>query len=197
MVHVPKELRFPKFAAAMAAARAANAPQFALHGEAPAPDIRPAVSARAPAPDMPPVAVGGDLPGPRAAPWRAMRAPKQPATRWLGIGGCVLLLALLVTMLMQPIGAEIERMIGPWSEWQQDREAAAPRSDGARATPAEPVARQDEAPAASLPVLAREDPRAPAQPAPAAPPALAAPATDVPTARSVPVPSLKPAPADR
>jgi len=39
---------------------------------------------------------------------RAWQAPRRPVARWLGIGGCVLLLGLLlIIMLSQPIGAGI------------------------------------------------------------------------------------------
>jgi hypothetical protein len=170
----------------MAAARAANAPQFMLDRDASAQDIPPAVS--------------GDSPWPRAAPWRAVRAPRGPIARWLGIGSGVLLVGLLaVTVVTQPIRAEIERLIGPWLTWQQDREAAAPPTDrGLSATP-EPAAGRDDPQPDPVPVLARETSATPALPGAAAPAAevatpdpASAPAGDEPAARSVPVPSLKP-----
>jgi hypothetical protein len=166
----------------MTAARAANAPQFTLRDDPPTHDIPPAVSR--------------DPPRPRAAQWRAVRAPTRPVARWLGIGSCALLVGLLaVTMLTQPISAEIERLIRPWLEWQQDPEAAAPQIDRTLPTTPPPAAARRDPPSGSMPMLAREGFGAASEPrAAASAGGVAAPANDDPTARSVPVPSFKPPP---
>jgi len=157
----------------MAAARAANAPQLTLHDDPPAPDIPTVIHA----------------PGPPAAPWRAVRAPRRPIARWLGIGSCALLFGLLaVTVLTPPISSEIERLIRPWLEWQQDRKAATPQTDSTLPTLPEPAAGRDAAPSGSVPLVARKGLGAAGEPG-----EVAAPGNADPTARSVPVPSFKPA----
>jgi hypothetical protein len=188
----------------MAAARA-EGPQRAWADDPPRHEIPPVISHGAPRP--------------RAAQWRAPRHPGRPIARWLGIGGGLVLVSLLTaTVLTQPIGTEIERLVRPWLEGWQDREVAAPRP--APILPAEPqrAARDDRAGGSTsadgarpeqLQVLARDSsaafggPRAGAPAGPPAaraddgltPPAAAAPApaSDHSPAAAVPIPSLKPA----
>jgi hypothetical protein len=175
---------FPRFASAMAEARAANAVHLTPHDEAPAYNVAPAV--------------GCDGPPPRAAQWRAPPAPRRPFVGWLGIGGSVLLVSwLAVTMLTPPISAEIKQLIRPWLEGLQSRETAAPQPDRAPPTVAEPVTGPDVR-SGAMPVLARAALGVADQPD-AAPPAgvTVAPPEDQPTARSVPVPAFKPRPPHR
>ena len=182
MAGVPSERpRYSKFAAAMAAARAANAPQLAPLGDGH--DIQPAV--------------GRDLRRPVAAPWQAERAGRRPVARWLGIRSCALVLGLLlVTVPLLPIGTEIERATDLWREWQQEpAPAAAPKADRALPAAPQPAAAQAEPQSRSTPSAGRELGAA-AEPEPATPvvalAAPAAPAAAAPAARSVPVPALKP-----
>ena len=167
--------RFPQFAAAMAAARAANAAPFNMHGDPSLYDIPPQVSP--------------DSPAPRHAQWRAPPAPRSPVAGWLGIGACALLFGVVaVTMLTPPISAEIQRLVSPWLEWQRDPETAAPASP----TAPEPDAGRNDPPARSTPDLARAVPEADGRrdaSTPAggvrvvAPPARPAPAPSVPANR--------------
>ena len=179
MAGVPSERpRYSKFAAAMAAARAANAPQLAPLGDGH--DIQPVV--------------GRDLRRPVAAPWQAERAGRRPVARWLGIGSCALVLGLLlVTVPLLPLGPEIERPTGLWHEWQKEpAPAAAPQADRALPAAPQPAAGHSEPRPGSTPSAGGEVGAA-AEPEPATPVvALAAPAAAAPAARSVPVPALKP-----
>jgi hypothetical protein len=96
----------------MDAARVAKAPQFALYGDGPELDTGQAVSS--------------------APVWRG---PIWSGVRWVGISSCVLLFGLLtVAMLTQPIGAAIERLIGPGLDWRRDQAAVEPSGDGGRRT---------------------------------------------------------------
>jgi hypothetical protein len=150
--------RFPRFAAAVDAARAADAPHLRLAGDPSFYDIPPAIS--------------HDAPRPRAAQWRAARAPRRPVGRWLGIAGCLAVVGgLTAAMLTQPIGAEIGRLIRPWLEWPQARELATPRTGQIPSTAPERSAGRDQAGSRSLPVITRQDLRV------TAPSAIAAPAT--------------------
>ena len=137
-----------RFAAAMAAARAAKAPQLTLYRDEPADGSPPAY---------------GIL--------------QRPVIRWLGIGGCMVLLSLLLlTLLTHPIGAALGRLIGPGPEWRQERTVAAAHTG--RALSARPGA-EHAAPMAARPGLVgpmRE---------------LAAPVVDRPLAPLPPVPSFK------
>ena len=177
---VPSERpRYSRFAAAVAAARAANAPQFApLEG--------------GPGDDMP-GAVGRDLRRPGAARGQAAHARRRPVAWWLGIASCALVLGLsLVTVPLLPIGPESERPNGPWRERQQEEPAAAPLVDRALPAAPQPAAGRPEPRSGSMP-SAGEDLGAAAEPKlPAPVVAVAAPATARPAARSVPVPALKP-----
>ena len=122
-----------RFAAAMAAARAAKAPQLTLYRDGPADVIPPAY---------------GML--------------HRPVIRWLGIGGCVVLLGLLLlTLLTQPIGAALERLVGPGSGSRQDRTVAAARIDPA---PPAPPGASEAPPMAAAPVV--DHPPAPFPPVP-------------------------------
>ena len=170
--------RFPRFAAAMAAARASGAPQVSALAEPLLHDVPPTL--------------GRDGRPPRAAQWRAPRRPGRRVGRWLGLGACVVLVGLFTaTMLTQPIGAGLGQLIRPWLDWRQDRTIA----DARAAPPPKAAADRDTlspAPAADrIEVLARKPLAAAAQPAaPAA--AAPAPAEAEATVRVTPLPSLKP-----
>jgi hypothetical protein len=160
-----EEPRFARFASAMDAARAADAPQFALYDEVPGAE-------RVPTP----------IRGP------AGRAPRRPLVRWLGIGSGVLLFGLLLgRLLSEPLGGALARLIGPAPEVRESAAAAA-------TAPAEPSPdlegageRQRTAPQRVLPLAdARRGPAAPAG-------AAAAPAADQPGSPALPVPVFKPA----
>ncbi len=178
--------RFARFAAAMAAARAADAPHLAAVRDVLADDIPHGL-----AHDIP--AAGRNSPPPRAAAWQALRVPGHPLARWFGIGSCVLALGLLlVAVPMQPIGAD-----GPWFEWQQEPEpgVAAPQVEKGLPVAPEPAAGRADLPAGSMPV-ADESSGAASEPdlaVPAVAVVAPAPAPEKPVAgRSVPVPALKP-----
>ena len=172
--------RYSRFAAAMAAARADDAPHLVPLGDGPGQDLPPAA--------------GRGLRRPVAAPWQAKGAPRRPIARWLGIGSCALVLGLvLATVTLTPIGPEIQRAAGLGQEWGQGpAPAAAPPADRALPTAPEPAAGRAEPQSGSTPP-AGEGLGAAAEPDPAAAAvAIAAPAMAKPAARSVPVPVLKP-----
>ena len=193
--------RFPRFAAAMAAARAANAAPFNMYGDPSLNDIPPQVSP--------------DSPAPRHAQWRAPPAPRSPVAGWLGIGACALLFGVVaVTMLTPPISAGIQRLVSPWLEWQRGPQTAAPDTGPALPATPEPAAGRNDAPSRSPSVEAlaapgadgRRDASTPAagvrvvapdDPPAASPPARPAPAPSVPaesaSVASAPLPSA-PAP---
>lgn len=166
-VDEPRQVaRFPKFAAAMDAARVANAPQFDLY-DAASPVASP--------------------PEDEGASWRA---PGRRVVRWVGIGSCVLLFGLLtVTMLTQPLGGAIEQLIGPGLALQDEPAAAAVPPDRTPAT-LEPAEGLDEPPPTpALPVLARTEVEASA---PWSPKVTVLDAGERPPLRTLPVPSFKP-----
>jgi hypothetical protein len=210
--------RFPRFTAAIAAARAAHAPWLMALDEPapydePAPRDEPApydgpAAYDEPAPYDGPAAYDEPTPyddaaaddvrpgfdrvaaAPRAVYPHAADPPKSTVARWLGIGSCVALVAIVAaTMLKQPIGAEVERLIRPWLAWQHDHEVAAPATDPV--LPPERAAAPKPAPSGS--VVAREELGPPGQPAMATPDGSAlVPAPDDRWTPSVPIPSLKP-----
>jgi hypothetical protein len=172
---VPGGARFPRFAAAMDAAREAKAPQLDLYTATP--------------------------PEPAADNATSWRTPGGPMVRWVGIGSCVLLFGLLTaTMLSQPIGAAIERLIAAGGEDQAEPAAAPPAAVApAAVAPAtlEPAAGLHEPPPTrSLPVLVNGATRVPADRATRAPKERVTRVTvlerdDRPLA-ALPVPSFKP-----
>jgi hypothetical protein len=172
--------RFPRFAAAMANARAANAPHLRLADDPSLYDIPPAMS--------------HDAPRPRAAQWRAARPPRHPVGRWLGIAGCLAVVGgLTAAMLTQPIGAEIGRLIRPWLEWPQARELGTAPTGQTPSTAPERSAGRDQTGSRSLPVVTRQDLGVTGPAATAAPAAgAAAHAPDDPSTFPLPLPSLKP-----
>jgi hypothetical protein len=172
--------RFPRFAAAMDVARAANAPHLRLADDPSLYDIPPAMS--------------HDAPRPRAAQWRATRPTRRPVGRWLGIAGCLALVGgLTAAALTQPIGAEIGRLIRPWLEWPQARELATPRTGQIPSTAPERSAGRDQTGSRPLPVVTRQDLEVTGPSATTAPAAgAAAHAPGDPSTLPLPLPSLKP-----
>jgi hypothetical protein len=135
-----------------------------------------------------------DAPRPRAAQWRAPRPPRRPIARWFGIASCLVVVGLLTaTVLTQPIGSEIGRLIGPWLEWRHAPERATPPADPAPPAVPERARSLDQPQSGSMPGLTRQDIGVAGPPLTAVPMAGAAvSAPDRPAAFLLPRPSFKP-----